>query len=212
MAACIQLIVHSFYIIIVRLRVFSSTFSCITIMVAASVSWPELGDRAKHFHLLRTPPRITGSHKPMALTSTSTSKIYHNFLRNMSSCEDEPMGKRRKVRKGTQSCWQCKRRKVRCIFALPTNTACDNCTRRKNVCVSQEYVDETEAPRRRDVNGVEARLSRVEDMLHQLVGSHNSNLSEGPSEPTTRRNCEGSPPTQDSTVSVVHIFLFGCLI
>lgn len=48
--------------------------------------------------------------------------------------------KRRKVRKGTQSCWECKRRKVRCIFSSPA-TICNNCQRRKTICISQELPD-----------------------------------------------------------------------
>lgn len=46
---------------------------------------------------------------------------------------------RRKIRKGTQSCWECKRRKVKCTFAPPRGATCDRCKRRKTLCVSQEF-------------------------------------------------------------------------
>lgn len=48
--------------------------------------------------------------------------------------------KRRKVRKGTQSCWECKRRKVRCVFNT-TETTCQNCRRRGTACISQDLPD-----------------------------------------------------------------------
>jgi hypothetical protein len=86
---------------------------------------------------------------------------------------DEPSVKRRKLRKGTQSCWECKRRKVRCLFALETNTTCDNCFRRKTACISQEYVNDVEQPemprKKKKVVDMETRLSRVEDVLQQLL-------------------------------------------
>src|SRR5690242_11661581 len=44
---------------------------------------------------------------------------------------EQPEPKRRKVRKGTQSCWECKRRKVRCTFSEPAEeSVCDGCKRR----------------------------------------------------------------------------------
>jgi hypothetical protein len=85
--------------------------------------------------------------------------------------DDGPPIKKRKVRKGTQSCWECKRRKVRCLFAVPINTICDNCVRRKTTCISQEYDDHEDAessPKRNEM-GIDNRLRRVEDTLQQLL-------------------------------------------
>ena len=83
---------------------------------------------------------------------------------------DGPQTKRRKIRKGTQSCWECRRRKVRCIFAAPTDRICDNCNRRGTTCIGQEHPDN---PLPSDSNHqVEARLGRVEDLVHQMV--HNA--------------------------------------
>lgn len=50
--------------------------------------------------------------------------------------------KRRKVRKGTHSCWECKRRKMKCIFDPLTNATCNGCRRRGSQCVSQEFPEE----------------------------------------------------------------------
>ena len=52
--------------------------------------------------------------------------------------------KRRRLRKGTHSCWGCKRRKMKCTFDDPlTNatTICTGCRRRGSPCVSQEFPD-----------------------------------------------------------------------
>ncbi|KPI43654.1 uncharacterized protein AB675_7159 [Cyphellophora attinorum] len=52
--------------------------------------------------------------------------------------------KRRKVRKGTHSCWECKRRKVRCIFAQPDDERCITCNRRDKKCIGQDSFDESD--------------------------------------------------------------------
>ncbi|KAI4731764.1 hypothetical protein E4T49_00607 [Aureobasidium sp. EXF-10728] len=52
--------------------------------------------------------------------------------------ESDRSPKRRKIRKGTQSCWECKRRKVRCIS---TENICQNCRRRGTACISQDLPD-----------------------------------------------------------------------
>ena len=90
--------------------------------------------------------------------------------------EDRSTG-RRKVRKGTQSCWECKRRKIRCIFSGPQTLTCDGCRRRGKACVSQEYPDVGNgAPS----DQLGARLDRIEAILGRLVeniGSGNAPYS-----------------------------------
>lgn len=46
---------------------------------------------------------------------------------------------RRKLRKGTRSCWECKRRKMRCIYPPLEATTCNGCRRRGSQCISQEF-------------------------------------------------------------------------
>ncbi|OKL62328.1 hypothetical protein UA08_02282 [Talaromyces atroroseus] len=78
--------------------------------------------------------------------------------------EASAVPKRRKVRKGTQSCWECKRRKIRCTFATPTETICDGCRSRRTKCISQKFHDEAaQATRKVD------RLSRMESLVEELV-------------------------------------------
>ncbi|KAJ5715956.1 uncharacterized protein N7483_013137 [Penicillium malachiteum] len=79
--------------------------------------------------------------------------------------DGSPDAKRRKIRKGTQSCWECKRRKVRCIFSSES-AICNNCHRRRTNCVSQDLPD---TPVSSAGNPVEARLGRVEKLLELAV-------------------------------------------
>lgn len=51
---------------------------------------------------------------------------------------DEQAAKRRKVRRGTRSCWECRRRKAKCTFSAPTDAVCITCRRRGTKCVSQD--------------------------------------------------------------------------
>lgn len=72
--------------------------------------------------------------------------------------------KRKRLRKGTHSCWSCKRRKVRCAFASETDITCIACRRRDTKCISQELPEE--------LNHTEEssdRINRVEALLNQLV-------------------------------------------
>lgn len=75
--------------------------------------------------------------------------------------------KRRKTRKGTRSCWECKRRKVRCTFASPADAVCISCGKRSTECVSQEFPDERTPPAKSRLVG--ERFLRVEAMIAQLA-------------------------------------------
>ncbi|KAL4784724.1 hypothetical protein BJX76DRAFT_204471 [Aspergillus varians] len=51
--------------------------------------------------------------------------------------------RRRKVRKGTHSCWECKRRKMKCRFdPRIASASCNGCRRRGSPCISQEFPDD----------------------------------------------------------------------
>ncbi|KAJ5512622.1 hypothetical protein N7463_002174 [Penicillium fimorum] len=64
----------------------------------------------------------------------------------MNAPSDERAAKRRKVRKGTHSCWECRRRKVKCTFSLPNDAICITCHRRGTRCTNQVILDEPERP------------------------------------------------------------------
>ena len=80
--------------------------------------------------------------------------------------------KRRKVRKGTRSCWECKRRKMRCVFSEPSDDACIACRKRGSSCVSQSYPEGTPGgPTTKDDRSrlMGERIVRVEALVEQLV-------------------------------------------
>src|SRR5437763_325416 len=75
----------------------------------------------------------------------------------------EAMLKRRKIRKGTSSCWECKHRKKRCDFE-PGSTACAFCLRHGLECISQEFSKTTS-----DYENVGKRIDQIEILVNQLV-------------------------------------------
>ena len=112
--------------------------------------------------------------------------------------------KRRKVRKGTQSCWECKRRKIRCQFVAKTDLICDGCKRRKTSCISQEFPDDSVKAEGESQLG--DRLARMEAVVDRLFGKFgNEKLDHGRNSPTL--NAEhlrdearcSSPDTQGSS-------------
>lgn len=84
--------------------------------------------------------------------------------------EQEISAKRRKVRKGTQSCWECKRRKIRCIFASSEDVTCISCERRRAPCVSQEMPEDL-SPAKTGNRHLGERIARVEDCLKNFLAS-----------------------------------------
>ncbi|KAI0150485.1 C6 zinc finger domain protein [Xylariaceae sp. FL1272] len=88
----------------------------------------------------------------------------------MSSDEGRTPPKRRKVRKGTRSCWECKRRKAKCVFAdaEDENAICLGCQQRRTPCVSQELPEHL-APARLGNRHLGHRISRVEDFMKTFL-------------------------------------------
>ncbi|KAJ9148505.1 Transcription factor [Pleurostoma richardsiae] len=104
--------------------------------------------------------------------------------------ERAPPLKRRKVRKGTQSCWECKRRKIRCTFVKPTESVCDGCKSRRVKCISQEFDEE--------VTGTSSkmdRLGRMEAVVEELARRTGTNLPNP--QPRDRRGVNGKGSVKD---------------
>jgi hypothetical protein len=76
---------------------------------------------------------------------------------------------RRKLRKGTLSCWECKRRKIRCAFASPAATVCNGCQRRGTTCISQEFPDQPDPPHTESLREMGSRVSRIESLVQRLT-------------------------------------------
>ncbi|KAI3336429.1 hypothetical protein HD806DRAFT_5585 [Xylariaceae sp. AK1471] len=88
----------------------------------------------------------------------------------------QPGAKRRRIRKGTRSCWECKRRKNRCTWSRDEGK-CDGCHHRGTRCVGQEFTEEhIPVPHeRRGGNKLDdARLSRIETLVAELARKVNA--------------------------------------
>ena len=93
---------------------------------------------------------------------------------------DEHRDKRvRRVRKGTRSCWECKRRKIRCIFANESDSTCKGCLERGTSCISQEFLDDSERSSPNNI-GIGHRLGRVEELLEKLITKVSPNSEKSP--------------------------------
>ncbi|RDH22340.1 hypothetical protein M747DRAFT_303984 [Aspergillus niger ATCC 13496] len=81
------------------------------------------------------------------------------------------VSKRRKIRKGTFSCWECKHRKRRCVFEPLKDSTCVYCQSRGIPCVSQEHAD----PRSHSSDGqISERICHVESLVNQLIRQRDS--------------------------------------
>ncbi|KAI1826656.1 hypothetical protein F4861DRAFT_545700 [Xylaria intraflava] len=79
---------------------------------------------------------------------------------------------RRKIRKGTTSCWECKRRKQRCHFATHQSRVCVPCQRRGKACLTQEFNDpiDSQETYRHTSTGTEVPLQSLEVLLETPPG------------------------------------------
>ena len=73
---------------------------------------------------------------------------------------------RKRVRKGTKSCWECKRRKIRCQLSTEDVAICSGCRARGTTCLSQEFPEEHDPSSGANVG---ERLGRVEVLLEKIV-------------------------------------------
>ncbi|KAK7408702.1 hypothetical protein QQX98_009118 [Neonectria punicea] len=107
----------------------------------------------------------------------------------------EPAAKRRKVRKGTRSCWECRRRKIKCEFNADEDAVCVGCVARDSRCVSQEEVVEpAPTPDRR----LAQRLGRLEELMEKIV--NNTTAAEDPA-PQKIPTPSESPATATATAT-----------
>ena len=81
-----------------------------------------------------------------------------------------PRTRRVKLRQGTTSCWECKYRKIRCLFELDSPDVCASCRRRGCDCVSQE-VPEEPVVSENDVSyqDMDDQILRLESFVQFLV-------------------------------------------
>ena len=84
---------------------------------------------------------------------------------------------RKKMRKGTKSCIECRRRKIRCTFEEGRTSICNECFARGSTCIDQEHADAisfTNPPsvlqQKDDQNAVlKDRVTYLEDLVKQVL-------------------------------------------
>jgi DNA replicative helicase MCM subunit Mcm2 (Cdc46/Mcm family) len=97
--------------------------------------------------------------------------------------------KRRKVRKGTFSCWECKRRKMKCIPDSLTVFPCKSCQRRGSYCVSQEFPEEAWSLEQANVHYTLLQHASLRDSART---SANSGLPSTPSSHSIAQETRGN--------------------
>lgn len=84
---------------------------------------------------------------------------------------EEPTLNSQRPRKGTTSCWQCKRRKKRCVFGPDSPSTCHSCQRLGQSCTSQEFKE----PETEKFDYMNNRIGEIEALVDRLVQQrHNS--------------------------------------
>ncbi|KJK74734.1 hypothetical protein H634G_10046 [Metarhizium anisopliae BRIP 53293] len=103
----------------------------------------------------------------------------------------------KRMRLGTKSCAECRRRKVRCVFS-PGNSVCQNCVLHSTACTAQQpraQVDEAECDRAT----LRQRVNQLEGLVKSLAGSVHATAAA--SEPLAQAKstvaARGNAPAQD---------------
>ena len=125
---------------------------------------------------------------------TRAAQPTHEDMDISSAADGREAKKKRKVRKGTQSCWECKRRKSKCSFSNSgTGSVCDSCTRRGTRCIGQEYAEDPASTRQQ----LGDRLGRVERLLASRRGAGTDSDTDQSFlvQENDQTNPTGSPPT-----------------
>ncbi|EPE25581.1 Zn2/Cys6 DNA-binding protein [Glarea lozoyensis ATCC 20868] len=90
-----------------------------------------------------------------------------------SSRDIERLGKA--MRKGTRSCYECRRRKVRCIFGGRDSTTCDGCASKGKACIEQrrELLGKS-GPESKD--SLRERIAKLEAIIEASRSDNNSSI------------------------------------
>ncbi|KAK4979598.1 hypothetical protein LTR28_003750 [Elasticomyces elasticus] len=116
----------------------------------------------------------------------------------MELCPDELTAKRRKVRKGAHSCQECRRRKVKCIYATSDNATCVVCERRGAQCISQ--CDSPGLGDAVDKTGRARAKANVDDRL--LAGDPEANDADLTHADEPRAPLDSFPISESAAVSI----------
>ncbi|KAM0347408.1 hypothetical protein ACHAPU_004929 [Fusarium lateritium] len=116
----------------------------------------------------------------------------------------EPPTKRRKVRKGTRSCWECRRRKIKCQFTDEDDTVCIGCVQRETSCLSQEHVPvPSSVPQDKRLA---QRLGRLEELMGKLVDNGSEPQSRTRASIPSPSDSEDHPGLANFTQHIADVF------
>lgn len=84
---------------------------------------------------------------------------------------------RKKMRKGTKSCIECRRRKIKCTFEPGRTSICNECFARGSTCIDQEHGDissftaPSNNPTSKDEqnSALKERVTYLEDLVKQVL-------------------------------------------
>lgn len=121
---------------------------------------------------------------------------------------------RKKMRKGTKSCIECRRRKIKCTFDAGRTSICNECFARGSTCIDQEHGDissftapsTTTISKDEQNSALKERVTYLEDLVKQVL----DRLPEknGPSEsPSAQPRYETSTLQADAQAGMcIHTF------
>ncbi|KAF2280874.1 uncharacterized protein EI97DRAFT_389003 [Westerdykella ornata] len=81
--------------------------------------------------------------------------------------EHTDLAVRKKMRKGTHSCFECRRRKIKCIFQPDSPDVCSECFARGSRCIDQEHANPDIVVDHR--KNLRERVSRLEALVDSLL-------------------------------------------
>merc|ERR1712093_346347 len=79
---------------------------------------------------------------------------------------------RKKMRKGTKSCLECRRRKIKCTFEPERTAICNECYARGSTCIDQEHGDiqtYTQSNAEQSTYSLRERVSQLEGLVKQVL-------------------------------------------
>lgn len=79
---------------------------------------------------------------------------------------------RKKMRKGTKSCLECRRRKIKCTFEPGRTAICNECYARGSTCIDQEHGDiqsYTQHATEQSSYSLRERVTQLEDLVKQVL-------------------------------------------
>lgn len=132
--------------------------------------------------------------------------------------KEESLPTRKKMRKGTHSCFECRRRKIRCIFQPDNPDVCSECFARGSRCIDQEHASPDVVVDHR--KNLRERVSRLEALIDTLLEekegkSETQSQSQGPARSITDTSSpiaphvytkDTFPPTPLSSESSTNLF------